>query len=422
MRSRLLTALVTSAVVSAAVLAGCAPSPRAPSVARDLPPRSDVSPNFPGAPEIPPPDLSDTGPGSLVDSTPVTGMVAFDDAAASAVKVTYRSTSRTGAPSQATGVVVVPPGQPPKDGWPIIAFGHAMTGTQPKCGPTLADKYYGYSSAIANLLDRGFVVVFPDYQGLGLDGQAPHSAVDATTLGNTMIDAARAAHRVLPSSSTQWAAYGLGEGGLAAWAAAERAGTYGGGMTMVGAVALSPFADMSPLVDAAERGELSGVVDLRNYIWSLQSLANQDPSLDLDLYRSGLAREQWDVLADCVPPDPDAAKKIFDDLKPSDLKPRDGAAADDLRQRLSAAGVPARFPTPGAAPVLVTFGSLDASSPPAGIRRAVDAACAKGEQIEVLERAGSTEASNDQVIESAIGWLYARFGGQRLGNVCVGAS
>ena len=144
-----------------------------------------------------------------------------------------------------------------------------MTGTQPKCGPTLADKYYGYSSAIANLLGRGFVVVFPDYQGLGLDGQAPHSAVDATTLGNTMIDAARAAHRVLPSSSTQWAAYGLGEGGLAAWAAAERAGTYGGGMTMVGAVALSPFADMSPLVDAAERGELSGVVDLRNYIWSL---------------------------------------------------------------------------------------------------------------------------------------------------------
>jgi len=417
-RSRLLAALV----VSAAVLAGCASSPSGPSTGRDLPPRADLSPDFAGAPDLPPPDLTDTGPGSLVDSKPVNGMLAFEDANAAAVKVTYRSTARDGTPSQATGVVVVPAGKPPKDGWPIIAFGHAMTGTQPKCGPTLADDYYGYSSAIVTLLSRGFVVVFPDYQGLGLDGQAPHSAVDATTLGNTMIDAARAAHRVLPTSSTQWAAYGLGEGGLAAWAAAERAGIYGGGMTLVGAVALSPFADMSPLVDAAERGDLSGVADLRTYIWILQSLANQDPSFDLDLYRSGLAREQWDVLADCGPPDPDEARRLYDDLKPNDLRPRDREAADDLRQRLSASGVPVRYPTPGAAPVLVTFGSLDTNSPPAGIRRAVDAACAKGDQIEVLERAGGTEASDDQVVESAIGWLYARFAGQRLGNVCVGAS
>jgi alpha-beta hydrolase superfamily lysophospholipase len=349
-------------------------------------------------------------------------MLAFDDADAAAVKVTYRSTGGDGTPSQATGVVVVPAGEPPKDGWPIIAFGHAMTGTQPKCGPTLADDYYGYSSSIVTLLSRGFVVAFPDYQGLGLDGQAPHSAIDAATLGNTMIDAARAAHRVLPSTSTKWAAYGLGEGGLAAWAAAERAGTYGGGMTLVGAVALSPFADMSPLVDAAERGELNGLVDLRTYIWTLQSLANQDPSLDLNLYRSGMARDQWDVLADCVPPDPDEARRLFNELNPNDLLPRDGAAADDLRRRLSAAGVPARNPTPGAAPILVTFGTLDANSPPAGIQRAIDAACAKGEQIEVLKRAGGTEASDDQVVESAVGWLYARFAGERLGNVCVGAS
>lgn len=404
------------------MLAGCTPPPPTPSVARDLPARSDLSPDFPGAPELPPPDLSDTGPGSLVDSKPETGITAFDDASGTAVKVTYRSTARDGTPSQVSGVAVVPAGAPPKDGWPIVVFGHAMTGTQPKCGPTLAKDYYGYSSSIVTLLSRGFVVAFPDYQGLGLDGQPPHSAIDATTLGNTMIDAARAAHRVLPSTSTKWAAYGLGEGGLAAWAAAERAGIYGGGMTLVGAVALSPYADMSPMVDAAERGGLNGLLDLRTYIWTLQSLANQDPTLNLDLYRFGLARDQWDVLSDCVPPDPDEAKRLFEQLKPSDLRPRDPAAADDLRQRLSAAGIPARYPTPGSAPVLVTFGSLDTNSPPAGIQRAVDAACAKGEQIEVLERAGGTDASDDQVVESAIGWLYARFAGQRLGNVCVGAS
>lgn len=381
-----------------------------------------MSPDFPGAPELPPPDLADTGPGSLVESKPVAGMLAFDDASATAVKVTYRSTGGNGAPSLATGVVVVPAGAPPKDGWPIIAVGHAMTGTQPKCAPTLAEDYYGYSSSLATILSRGFVVVFPDFQGLGLDGQAPHSIIDAATLGNSMIDAARAAHRVLPSSSTQWAAYGLGEGGLAAWAAAERAGTYGGGMNLVGAVALSPFADMSPIVGAAERGELNGAVDVRTYIWALQSLSNMDPAFDLDLYRSGVARDQWDVLTDCAPADPEEARRLLDEMNPNDLKPRDGVAADDLRQRLSAAGVPARYPTPGAAPVLVTFGTLDATAPPAGIQQAVDAACAKGDRIEVLTRAGATEASDDQVVESAIGWLYARFAGERLGNVCIGAS
>jgi hypothetical protein len=77
---------------------------------------------------------------------------------------------------------------------------------------------------------------------------------------------------------------------------------------------------------------------------------------------------------------------------------------------------------PGSAPVLVAFGGLDVTSPPDGIQRALVAACAKGERIEVLERAGSAEASNDQVVESAIGWLYARFAGERLGNVCVGVA
>ncbi len=182
----------------AAILAGCTSEPTAPPAAYDRPHRAEVSPNFDGAPELPPPDMSDTGPGSLIDVKPVTGMAAFDDANATAVRVSFKSTSgRDGAPSLVTGVVVVPPGQPPKGGWPVVAFGHAMTGVQPKCGPTLAQDYWGYASAIVSLLGRGFVVAFPDFEGLGIEG-ALHSAVDATTLGNNMIDAARAARRYCP--------------------------------------------------------------------------------------------------------------------------------------------------------------------------------------------------------------------------------
>jgi hypothetical protein len=412
--------VLVATVALAALLAGCTSEPAAPPPAYERPPRSEVSPNFAGAPELPPPDMSDTGPGSLVDVKPVTGIGAFDDANATAVRVTFKSTSgRDGTPSLVTGVVVVPPGQPPKGGWPVVAFGHAMTGVQPKCAPTLAEDYWGYSLTIVSLLSRGFVVAFPDFEGLGVEGSI-HSAVDATTLGNNMIDAARAAHRVLPAASPQWAAWGLGEGGLGAWAAAERAGTYGAGMDLVGAVAFSPYADLSPLVTAAEQGTLGGPVQARNYIWILQSLSNMDPELDLDLYRSGVARERWDSLADCAPPDPEETKQLLVDLNPNDLKPRDPGAAADLRRRLAALGVPANYPTPGSAPVLVAFGTLDNSSPPDGIQRAIDRACAKGERIEVLTRVGGYNASDDQMVDAAIGWLYSRFAGERLGNVCVG--
>ena len=85
-----------------------------PPATYERPPRAQVSPDFDGAVELPPPDMSDTGPGSLIDVTPVTGMEAFDDGNATAVKVSFKSTNGNGDPTVGTGVVVVPPGQPPK--------------------------------------------------------------------------------------------------------------------------------------------------------------------------------------------------------------------------------------------------------------------------------------------------------------------
>jgi hypothetical protein len=68
------------------------------------------------------------------------------------------------------------------------------------------------------------------------------------------------------------------------------------------------------------------------------------------------------------------------------------------------------------------FGTADSSTSALGIQRALAAGCAKGERIDVNKRAGDTEVTNDQIIQSAIGWMIARFDGQRLGNVCVGAT
>ena len=73
---------------------------------------------------------------------------------------------------------MVPPGQPPKGGWPIISYGHAMTGTQPTCAPTLADKFWGYGSVIMTLVRRGSWSRCATSNGLGTDN-GEHSVVDA---------------------------------------------------------------------------------------------------------------------------------------------------------------------------------------------------------------------------------------------------
>jgi pimeloyl-ACP methyl ester carboxylesterase len=405
-----------------AVLAGCSDHGPAPSLTYDRPPSDELTPGFVGAPTLPPPDLTNDGPGSLVSVEPYTD-ANIDGANATAVKVVYRSTSGVdGAATEVSGVVAVPPGIPPKGGWPILSFAHSLIGVLPKCGASMADGLWGYSQTMATLVGRGFVVALPDYQGLGTSSGGPHSIVDAASLGNNVIDAARAARRVLPSASTRWAAFGIGEGGLAAWAAAERAGIYGGGMDLVGSVAIAPYADLSPMVDTATSGQFAGPQQIQMYIQVLQSLENADPRFDLDAQRSASARQQWDLLTDCAPKDPQQVQQALTQLKPEDVRPHNPAAAADARQRLADAALPARYPTPGSAPVFVVFGTADTSTPALGIQQALASACAKGDRIEVNKRAGDTEVTNDQIIQSAIAWMVARFDGQRLGNVCVGAT
>lgn len=414
MRLRLVVAVV--GVMS--ILAGCAPSPPAPPQEYNRPPRS-LEPPFVGAAELPPPDMTNDGPGSLVEVKPLPEIQPFVNANATAVRVVYRSTAGNGDPTDVSGVVAVPAGKAPKGGWPIIAFGHTLTGLGEICGPSRAKDLGAYASAMTVMLNRGYMVVLPDYQGLGIPG-SEHAALDWVALGNNMIDGARAARRVLPDSSPNWAAFGGGQGGLAAWAAAERARDYGGGINMVGAVALSPFADLSPLADAATAGTLNAQQN-RLMMVLLQSFSRTVPGFDLDAYRSGLAREHWDALTDCAPADPNGALRIAKQLRPDDLRPRDDAATNALRDALSAAALPNNSP-PATAPILVVYATDDVVVPQGGVARAVKSACAKGDSIVVMKRIGDTGTTNDLVIQTSLSWLRARFDGVPPIDVCVGAA
>lgn len=427
MRQVELRRTVLALVAVLVTVAACSQSgPVPPRPGDNVRPTRDLTPMFPGAEALPPPDLTDDGPGSLVELKPVKGDRSFDEAGATAARIVYRSTSGVdGRPMQVSGLIAVPPGPAPKGGWPIISFGHDTTGLLPKCAPTLAPQFWGYSTGMTVYLRRGFAIVLSDYQGLGLDpgsSARQHSILDANSLGNSIIDAARAIHRAAPSTSTNWGALGAGEGGLAAWAAAERNGTYGAGMNMVGAVAVNPIADLAPLADPDRTAALATADQYRLQIRALQSLETMQPDFDLDAHRSAKLKDQWDLLVDCAPRDVAAAQQALNQLTPNDFQAKDAAAVADLKRRLGAVALPSAVAGPNDPPVLVAFGTADTVNPAAGVLTATAAACARGQQIVVMRGVGDTGQINDQTMQNALAWLQARFDGERVADVCVGAT
>src|SRR5580692_6941148 len=73
-----------------------------------------------------------TGPiGSLIREEPRSGAAA----GATAHKVLYRSTKPDGTPIAVSGIIIVPAGQAPAGGWPIVAWAHPTTGVVSRCAP-----------------------------------------------------------------------------------------------------------------------------------------------------------------------------------------------------------------------------------------------------------------------------------------------
>lgn len=407
-------ALLVAALLTPVV--ACAPTP--PPAPDSQRPARTLEPPFEGAPVLPPADMSGEGPGTLVDAQPLQFMESFDQISAAAVKMTYRSTSGLDdRPTEVSGVVVVPPGPAPRGGWPVLAVGHILTGTVPQCAPSLAAELGGYASILAVFASKGYVVTMSDYEGLGVEG-LQHLPLQAATLGNNLIDSVRAARRIVPSASDRWAAYGIGEGGLAAWAAADRASTYGAGTQMVGAVALSPYANMAGMADAAAQGTLPRE-QYYLYLSVLQSLSNSPAQLNIDEYVTPFARENVDVTSKCAPLDPKSIVDAVAALGPDDVRPGSDAAATRLRDEIESAAVP--LPSAGpAAPVLVVYATEDQSVGAESIANAVRAACQRGNPVEVNRRVGDVNTGNDLVTQLSLSWLEQRFDGQALVDPCVG--
>jgi alpha-beta hydrolase superfamily lysophospholipase len=82
----------------------------------------------------------------------------------------------------------------------------------------MRDLYHG--DQIARFVDQGWVVVAPDYAGLGTDGR--HALGNKVAATNDVLGALRAARQAMPDLSPEWMLWGHSQGGAAVLATAER--------------------------------------------------------------------------------------------------------------------------------------------------------------------------------------------------------
>ncbi|CAN7281259.1 lipase family protein [Mycolicibacterium frederiksbergense] len=396
-------ALASSLLALALVTAGCAEPDPGPSAAV-------VS-------EIQlPADYSATGPGALVSAA---RLPTIDRrllrVTSVAAHITYNSTSGVDGSSQVvSGSVFAPTGTPPEGGWPVIVFGHGTTGVRSDCAPSLSPNLLGAADAVRALVTLGYVMVVPDYQGLGtIDGYHPY--LDATTAGYNMIDAASAARKLVPDSSERWVAFGVSQGGQAAWAANELIAGYGAQDTrIIGSVSVSPAADITGLADMAAEGILSPQQRIA-MVLILSSLQNAHPGFDLDDYRRGLVQEKWDLLAGCSTDATEDRLTVAEQIPPEDLRPSTPEALEVLRGYLNQmSGLPR---APASAPMFVVHGDADDVVPVVWTTEAVRRACDMGDTVASFIAGGRGHGDFDPIV--SLDWIMKRFDDAPADSTCA---
>ncbi|AKK25863.1 lipase family protein [Mycobacterium sp. EPa45] len=366
--------------------------------------------------------------GDLVTSDAVTDLdPSLQSAVGWAQRFTYASRSGINdSTTHVTGILLAPKGRPPEGGWHVVAFGHPTTGSLPGCGPSTSPQLTS-PAVVRQLLQAGYPVVMPDYQGLGdLDRikdrpgrDSYHPYLDSTTVGYNLIDSVKAARklieRAVTPASTSFAALGIGQGGQAAWAANELMANQGQGLTLLGSVAISPVSDITGLADAAEAGTLNSQQQL-DLPALLAGLKNSYPDdFHLDDYRGGIVAQKWDALLACDAAGLRERATIAGQITPADLRPHSPAAVTTLRGFLKKSSLPQG---PTQAPMLVIYGDQDPLVPAGWVDAALSRACQMGDVLTIRRLAA--DAPDQLDMTEAVDWINQRVDLVPTHNDCGG--
>ena len=144
---------------------------------------------------------------------------------ASSVQVMrYNMPNVLGKTAEATAMVMYPKTAKPANGWRVVVWEHGTVGGGDSCAPSVNSFNPRFKAMAEDLLAKGYVIVAPDYEGLGTKGIHPY--LNLSSVAQSAIYAVQAfAQQQGNNFNGQWVSVGQSQGGHGSLATAELAGS-----------------------------------------------------------------------------------------------------------------------------------------------------------------------------------------------------
>lgn len=173
------------------------------------------------------------------------------EAAADSQLMTYKMLGIDNKEVTATTLVFVPKTVQPENGWPIVVWAHGTTGVADQCAPS-QQGLLGTEGLLQKLLAEGYVVVAPDYEGLGSPGNHPFLNLksEAFSITDAVVATRDYLNRQGKKAAPQWVTVGHSQGGHAALGAAQYASR--AKLDYKGTIAIAPPSNLAAILQGGE--------------------------------------------------------------------------------------------------------------------------------------------------------------------------
>src|SRR6202041_879660 len=345
-------------------------------------------------------------PGTLVRSEPATD---YDlPPGITATRILYHTRTASGKDALASGVVLVPYGKPPKNGWPLLAWSHGTSGVSNNCAPSLMRSLFYNWEGLYEYVMLGYAVVATDYAGLGTEGR--HAYLDMSSNATDVVNSVPAAHAAVPDLSQRWLVVGHSQGGLASLGVAELEGEIKD-PNFLGTVALAGASDLRDSIHAVLKARVPVLNGLMAF-W-VYGVKTVYPKLDL---RDVLTHQALTIYDASVENGCSEASGAFAALPTDEILQPDWNDNRYIKQFLAR-------DRPGAqsvfGPLLLVGGGDDPLFTESAGLKIFQRLCAAGGQIQRKIYPG---LSHDPVVYGSfrdqMDWIAARFAGRSAPSDC----
>lgn len=325
---------------------------------------------------------------------------------ARAWRILYTTTRGDGTATLASAVVVAATQAPPGPR-PVVVWAHGATGLAPGCAPSLGADPVGAGSIpeVAPALAAGWVVIAPDYPGLGTTGPEPFLIGQGEA--RSVLDAVLAARGIggltLQERTVVW---GHSQGGNAALWAGIIAPAYAPAAGLSGVIALAPGTEL-PSLAAYWGGEIYSA-------YLIEAYSETYPDVRFDRYVRATARLAAREQAGRCLDDPRIYLSALSALRGGRNlwaeAPGTGPFGDRLRQN-----VPDQ---PITVPVLIAQGAADTTVPGRIQDDYVRRECATGTRLEYRTLPGVDHVGIVTGTGGLVQWSRDRLDGKPATSTC----